>query len=200
MATITTKYSIGDVVFRAGIITTKKRHPCPDCLGSRKWKATSPAGRDYEFDCPRCTASFHANSDLCIDYAANVPYVEALTIGQLRAETDHSNKVQYMCRETGIGSGSIYNECDLFPTEKEALEAAEIRATLANSSVEWIVKQYDKSLRVSDYQLSDATIKAAEAEIGRKRVALDYILNDIRDAISLEEVQRLIAKFDEAAA
>lgn len=199
MATITTKYSIGDAVFRAGTVTTKKQHPCPDCLGTKSWKASSPAGRDYSFSCPRCSASFHANNDLCIDYTAHVPHVEKLTIGQLRTETDHANKVQYMCLETGIGGGSVYNEGDLFPTEKEALKAAEIRAQLSNSSVGWITKQYDKSLRISDYQLSDAILKHERDAFTSKRSKLSYIIDDIRDAISLEEVQRVIAKFDETA-
>lgn len=197
MATITTKFSIGDVVFRAGTTTTKKQHPCPDCLGSRVWKATSPAGRDYSFGCPRCTAVFYADNDLRIDYTAHVPHVAQLTIGQLRTETDHSNRVQYMCRETGIGGGSIYDESSLFSTEKEALEQAEVMAALSNSSVEWIAKQYDKSLQFADYQLADAKAKLAEDRFKSISGRLSYVLDDIREAISLEEVQRVIEKFDE---
>jgi hypothetical protein len=70
---------------------------------------------------------------------------KVLTIGQIRIEyTPESTegisdifdnyKAQkekytetYMCYETGIGSGSIYNEKDLFKTKEEAQDACDIR-------------------------------------------------------------------------
>ena len=51
---IQTKFSIGDVVYFADTIIETKMHDCPDCLGTRKWKAISPAETEYTFDCPRC--------------------------------------------------------------------------------------------------------------------------------------------------
>lgn len=36
---IETKFSIGDVVYYATTTTETKEHECPDCLGTRKWKA-----------------------------------------------------------------------------------------------------------------------------------------------------------------
>lgn len=165
MATLTTKYSIGDIVYRAYTTTERKQHPCPDCLGSRKWKATSPAGVEYEFRCPRCAASYSSDHDLSLWYTASTPAVQKLTIGSIQVNTAPSfNREgnQYMCQETGIGSGSVYYESDLHETEEEALLAAKVQADLNNKTVEWIVKTYNKALEISDYELESAKLKLAK--------------------------------------
>lgn len=165
MATITTKYSIGDTVFHASVTTTRKRHPCPDCKGETKWTATSPAGSEYTFACPRCSARYNSDQDLTLDYSAYVPCVGKLTIGSVQynsASGSYDHGARYMCCETGIGSGSVYNEIDLYPTEEEAKAAAQVKADQSNSTVEWVVKLYNKSLEVSDYQLENAALKKAK--------------------------------------
>ena len=67
-----------------------------------------------------------------------------LTIGQVRVEVTDSNgiegeetfsnymdrherKEQYMCAETGIGSGTLHQEADLFSKKAEAEKAAKKR-------------------------------------------------------------------------
>jgi hypothetical protein len=170
MATITTKYSVGETVFRAATIASRKQHPCPDCLGTRKWKAISPAGTEYEFGCPRCAASYNSDRDLQLDYSAYVPSVERLTIGSIQVNTapfSYDTGNRYMCRETGVGSGSVYNEDDLFETEDAATLAAQLKADEQNATVKWIVKLYDKSLKISDYQLDSAALKLAAQQKSR---------------------------------
>ncbi|MBZ9894204.1 hypothetical protein LB545_07585 [Mesorhizobium sp. BR1-1-6] len=168
MATITTKYSVGDTVYRAGTTSERKRHPCPDCMGSHKWKAISPAGSEYEFSCPRCSAQYNSDRDLTLDYSAYVPSVERLTIGSIQVNTapmSYDTGNRYMCLETGVGSGSVYNEKDLFETEEAATVAAQALADGQNTTVDWVVKLYNKSLKISDYQLENAALKlAAEAK------------------------------------
>ncbi len=200
MATITTKFSIGDTVYHAWMTTERKRHPCPDCLGTRKWSAKSPAGREYEVDCPRCSTTYLSDRDLSIDYSAFAPAVQRLTIGQVEAHAGGSeSKNKYMCAETGIGSGTIYYEHDLFETEAEALEAASVKAKIATAETPWVVEQYNKTLRVCDYQLSDASLKTDNDRLMQKRITLDYIIQDIRSCTSIEEVQAEIDKFDKTA-
>ena len=199
MATITTKYSIGDTVFHASTTTDRKRHPCPDCLGSRKWEAKSPAGREYTFGCPRCSGGYRSDHDSSIDYTAFVPSIQRLTIGQVNARTGPEPRNEYMCHETGIGSGSVYYERDLFATEAEALEAATIKATASNIQIPWAAEQYSKSLEVCDYQLSDASVKAERDRLAKLRVTLSYLVEDIRGCSSIEEVQCEIDKFDKTA-
>ncbi len=198
MATFTTRYSIGDVVYGASTLTTRKKHPCPDCLDTREWEAKSPAGREYKFGCPRCNTQFHANHDLCIDYTAFVGSAQKLTIGQVRVKAGgEPEETEYMCRETGIGSGTLHRESKLFPTEEEAMVAATAMANAANISVEWVAKQYDQSFDISDYQLSDASVKNMQDKLKSALNRLAYIIEDIRGCISMDEVQREIDKFDE---
>lgn len=200
MATITTKFSIGDTVYHASTKSENKQHPCPDCLGARKWQVKSPAGREYSISCPRCASTYMSDRDISLDYSVFAPSVRRLTIGQVRAQAGGDDtKNEYMCRETGVGSGTLYYERDLFATEAEALEAADIKAKLQNAETPWVVEQYNKSLRVCDYQLSDASIQAEKARLSNMRLTLNYLVEDIRNCISIEEVQREIEKFDKTA-
>lgn len=175
MATLTTKYSVGDSVFHAGTLSVRKQHPCPDCKGQKKWKAISPAGGEYEFGCPRCSTRYMNDRDLSLDYFAFEASVSKLTIGSIQVNTaegswDKGNR--YMCRETGVGSGTVYNEIDLYRTEEEALEAGRVKASLANSETKWVVQQFNKSLELSDYQIEHAMVKLAKDEESKARSLL----------------------------
>ena len=188
MAVIETKYSIGDKVFFATTETTRKQHPCPDCKGERKWKAVSPAGSEYSFACPRCTARYQSNRDLSLDYTAHVPCTRQLTIGSVRTDTHcgtwgDGERNTYMCHETGVGSGSVYRESDLFPTEADAYAAAQAKADKANAEVEWIVKLYDKTLEISDYQLEHAMMKEAK-DYQSKIGSLFWNVSDLFETIA----------------
>lgn len=186
MAVIETKFSIGDVVYCAGTETARKQHPCPDCNGTRKWSVTSPAGGNYEIGCPRCTTRYLSDRDLSLDYTAHVPRVQRLTIGSVQfnsAPGSYDSGSRYMCLETGVGSGSVYNEGRLFATEAAALAAAEAMAALANSEQNWIVTLYNKSLEISDYQLEHAKAKAAD-DYKRKIGSMFWNVSELFDAIS----------------
>lgn len=129
MAVIETKFSVGDTVWHASTATEKKQHPCPDCLDSREWKAISPAGDEFNFRCPRCSANYVARDELSLAYTASVPAVRKLTIGSVRYDShdtwgEGKSPASYMCEETGVGGGSVYNEDRLFATEAEAQVAA----------------------------------------------------------------------------
>lgn len=191
MATITTKYSVGDTVYHGATKTVRKRHSCPDCLGTQKWKATSPAGSEYEFSCPRCSAQYNADRDLMLDYSAFVPFVNKLTIGSIQVNTapfSYDSGNRYMCLETGVGSGSVYDEDKLFETEEDATRAAQALADVQNVEVEWVAKLYDKTLTVSDYQLENAALKAATQEKSRASSLL-WNLSDLFGKIDEAETK-----------
>ena len=194
MATLTTKYSIGDVVWRAGTTTERKQHPCPDCQGSRKWKATSPAGGEYEFRCPRCSASSTSDHDMSLAYTASVPIVQRLTIGSIQYNTEpgsYDHGARYMCRETGVGSGSVYSEDELFETEEAATAAATAKAALQDASVEWIATLYNKTLEISDYELESGKLKQAKEVAAWARQLLwnlDDLFGRIGEAASKDEI------------
>ena len=195
MASLTSKYSVGDRVYLAGTITKAFMRECPDCQGSKQWDAISPAGKQYQFACPRCSASYQSERDLDLKYTQFIGSVEPLTIGSIRVDTNDERPISYMCIETGVGSGSIYYEPDLFPTEEEARIAAEQKATAQNISTEWVVKQYDRTLKLSDYQLSDAILKSARDMKIRHEVDLQNLFGDLRDCQTIEEVQKLLEEF-----
>jgi hypothetical protein len=186
MATITTKYSIGDAVFHASTTIERKKHPCPDCKGALKWTAKSPAGAEYTFACPRCSASFNSDRDLTLDYTAAVPALRCLTIGSVQfnsAPGSWDAGARYMCRETGVGSGTVYTETDLFLTEAEALAATQAKADELNTTTEWIVQLYNKTLKVSDYELHSAAMEAAKDEKHRASQLL-WNLTDLFEKIA----------------
>jgi len=201
MAVIETKFGIGDRVWFASITTEKRSHDCPDCLGSREWEATSPAGATFKFNCPRCTAHYQGNSDLNLTYSWWVPAARQLTVGQVRGYHGPDGKNEYMCHETGIGSGSVYGEDLLFATEEEALAAAQAKANVNNADKSgWVAKQYDKTLSLSDYQLKDAAIEGADQASRAALRRVGYLIEDLQQASSLDEVRERLESWAEEAA
>ena len=195
MAELKTRYGIGDTVWAAQLTTERKRHPCPDCKGTTAWKALSPAGYEYTFTCPRCSARYCGHREASLDYTLYVPRTEQLTIGSVRVDTnDKEHPVSYMCRETGVGSGTVWYEEKLFLSSEEALSAAQTEADQNNAKTEWIVKEYDDSLAVSDYELK------ATFQIGCERAARDALseahdlLYRIREASDFEEVNSILGR------
>lgn len=201
MNTIETKFAIGDVVFYAGTTIEQKKRPCPDCKDERKWMATSPAGHEYSFPCPRCAVNFSANDGLSLSYSASTPAVRCMTIGSVSHNTHgstfkdgqwvHGPETRYMCNETGVGSGSSYGEDVLFLTKDEATARAQQIADDANTTTEWIVKQYDRALRVCDYELDNGMINLAKSEVSRARSMLYGIhdlFSEIKEAADKDEI------------
>lgn len=196
MAGLTTKFAVGDKVFRSGTMTIRKQHPCPDCKGTRKWQATSPAGGVFEMACPRCTERYRSEEGLSLEYSEFIPAVNTLTIGSIRVDTNDADRpVSYMCRETGIGSGTIHYEADLHATEEEAQAVAEEKAKTLNATTDWVVKQYNKTVSLSDYQLSDATLKSARNLINSHSVKLEMLFADLRDCETVERVKEVLDTF-----
>ena len=194
MAIIETKYSVGDVVWYATTTIETKQHPCPDCLGSLEWKATSPAGAEFAVACPRCSQSHMSNRDLSLKYSQNEPRVERLTIGLVRPFSGFDNQQhQYMAHETGIGSGTLYYEDRLFPTEEEAQAHATVLAVVANKDAAgWVAKQYAGSLRFCDYELKDAAIKAAESAAWKANYRANDLISDLNEATTFAEVRAIL--------
>lgn len=198
MATIETKYGVGDVVFHAGTTTEAKQHPCPDCHNTRKWSALSPAGNEYTFACPRCTASYSHHNNLSLKYTASVPHVVRLTIGSVRYNShpgSYDHGAQYMCVETGVGGGSIYSEANLFTTHDEAMAAATAKAATANATVPYIVEAYNRSLEISDYQLENALLKKAKdaaSEAGQLLWNVNDLFETIKEAADKDAIAEAI--------
>lgn len=190
------KYKIGDVVYRANTTKEKKQHKCPDCLGAKEWKVTSPGGAEYTFDCPRCNTHYQNNHEVSIDYWTHTPYVTRLTIGSVQTDTAAELPVRYMAVETGVGSGSIYYEKDLHETRWAADEVAEGLAISRNEEPgSQPLKQYESSLSISDYQLHNAIMKAANDKRISNSVDIQMLFDRLRDCLTLSDVEEVMENF-----
>lgn len=116
---IQSKFSEGDKVWCATVEYSDNEITCPDCLGTLHWVVVFADGDAVEIDCQTCKHSFESPSGR-IRYKNHKPCVRLLTIGSVRYDKEFS----YMCAETGIGSGQIHYEKDLFLRKDEAEKRA----------------------------------------------------------------------------
>lgn len=88
-----------------------------ECLSCEKGKINLKDGTSLE--CPSCKGRALQNDGYVFKWEVG----RQLTIGQLRLEFDPDKlEEQYMCRETGVGSGNVYYAQRLFPTREAASE------------------------------------------------------------------------------
>lgn len=136
---IETKFSNGDRVWWAHTIRGSiGETDCEECGGRG---SLAVEGKSYRMQCPNgCRFGK-------FPVYGPVPLAREMTIGQVRVSiTDspgdgdsvfsnygpqHGREEQYMCIESGIGSGSLYYADDLFATEAEALERAKFKVVEA---------------------------------------------------------------------
>ena len=113
--TIKTKFAIGDTIYVPYTQRDQKTAVCPDCKGSKKWEITRHGVVDDKpvvINCEVCSGK-----GVVADWQ-NTGQVSILTVGSVR--TDTAEETSYMCRETGIGSGSIYRESRCYASYGEA--------------------------------------------------------------------------------
>jgi hypothetical protein len=127
--TIQTKYGFGDVVYVPRTEYASTRTPCVECDGKGTPKVE---GKDVSLVCPTCVGPWDEVRGW-IERREWVATSERLTVGHVRVELnpewaqgEHPDKRQYMCRETGIGSGTLWSEDRMFLTRDEAVAAAEV--------------------------------------------------------------------------
>lgn len=124
------KYAIGQTVFAIQDHTVQTAYPCPDCLETRTWDATTAAGELVKVPCARCQQNWLGDERVpkLTRYRA-IHSLRQLTIGSIQIDTNREHMVWYMCEETGVGSGLNWREAELFATEAEAQPTLE-RLTL----------------------------------------------------------------------
>ena len=178
----TPKFAIGDVVYWPTTETTREPAPCPDCLGTRRWKVTTPAGTEMEAECQRCTGYSRIADLPKPERLVSKPSVRRLTVGKITATThaSYGNRdcVEYMCSETGIGSGSIYQESQLFATEDEAMVSATAEADKRTAEYASVPRA------MGERMLESLTIKDADLEATRfSRWNAWYSYTGLRDTL-----------------
>lgn len=159
----TPRYNIGQVVYRPNVEPTSEQLPCPDCLGEQCWRVSTPSGTEHVVDCPRCRGGYsHSGIDKLppLTIRRYAPGVRRLTIGSITAKTHpyHGNDpIEYMAQETGVGSGSIYRERNLYSDEASALAAAQQDAAARNAEIDALPEAI-AARRFSSLKLQDAAL------------------------------------------
>jgi hypothetical protein len=116
------KFSVGDVVYSVHVFWGEKRVTCPVCLGTREWTITTPDGETWKTDCSVCMRGFSSTGHVS-EYVDQYT-IRQVTIGSVRFDTSEKD-CSYMCVETGVGSGQVYQEKNLFKEHKDAVTYAE---------------------------------------------------------------------------
>lgn len=183
---LTPKYKIGDSVFFRSMEMRKEKQPCPDCLETRKWKVSTPAGDEFEIQCARCASGYFDAPGIHV--SSWHPVVRPLTIGSIRIDTaaDAERRIEYMCCETGVGSGSIYSEAHLFGNEADALAAAAALCAEKNAE-QHQTKVIERDRTLSGYKLSRAYAEAERRVSESLRDELDEIEQKVRDEYTTDE-------------
>jgi len=179
------KFKVGDTVFAVYTRQTIAQHPCPDCLGTKKWKVITKAGHEMECSCCRCDG--WRSSDIpSLSYTKHVPTVQKLTIGSVRVDTAPSygdDYVSYMCQETGIGSGSVYYENKLFDNEEIAQKEADSRVA-DDQSKEDAQPHAIEGKYFSAITLKDAALEAAKSSIWDSWYTVRCLREEIEEFIN----------------
>lgn len=163
------KFNIGDKVYRASTKCGQETVQCPDCLGSGLWSVKAPSGYEGETKCPRCSGRKALRKQF-----QSEAEVTPLTIGSVRMDTNDKNSMfSYMCEETGVGSGSVYRESQLFSSHEEATEEAEALARQRTAEGHERNPDPNRELGLYDLPYRDALIKEKEHE--RHEVSFNYL-------------------------
>lgn len=131
MSTIKTKYNLKQVVYKAYCENKAYHVKCEDCDGTGFWQVT---GKDVKVGCQICNKDErYWNTPGKIERHKYFPRVQKLTIGQIQATVGHYPQIRYMCKETGLGSGTLWHEKSLTDSEEIAIEASKILAERKNA-------------------------------------------------------------------
>lgn len=192
----TPKFAKGDKVFFASTFMTKHSIPCPDCDGSGKWPITSPAGNNFTISCARCRYDYGSRTpELSLSWPTFVGNVKELTVGSVRIDTDSDRPISYMCTETGVGSGSVYYECDFYADKETALKAADGKAQAANLTHTAVKTQALEVLPYVHLTYENAVEEAYHVKWRELNNRISYLIDDLGNVEAVEDIPATIERF-----
>jgi hypothetical protein len=112
------RYELGDTVWGLAMHPHRFWKVCDVCHGTKKVSLVDSELTAY------CPAKGCDNGGKVSVSMGTVFEVRELTIGQVRIQRGYDPSTTYMCKETGVGSGRVWNEDLLFPTEQDATNYA----------------------------------------------------------------------------
>lgn len=131
MATLKTKYNLKDEVFNPYCVNEKYYITCEDCQGTGKWELKDST---KTIGCQTCSKDDNwYRTPGKVEQYKYFARVNTLTIGQITATIGYKKEIRYMCKETGLGSGSLWSEKDLVTTYEIAKQMADELAKRKNN-------------------------------------------------------------------
>jgi hypothetical protein len=125
------KYNIGDTFYIPSTSSERRSHPCPDCLGAKKFTVTTPAGSEFTTDCARCVRNYSGKEMPSLVYAFYTPVVLSRTINGYSLNDWNKPGFTYKSSE-----GNTVHENDLIAEEATAMRIAQASADAANAKAE----------------------------------------------------------------
>ena len=112
-------FDIGHCVFAVKIETSKTPVECPDCLGTLVWHVELETGEQFDIKCQTCTFGYETRG--VVQSYETTACIQELTVGSVRIDTaSRRSPVEYMCTETGVGTGRVWSESELYSTREHA--------------------------------------------------------------------------------
>lgn len=188
----TPRFAIGDTIWTAATHSTTVQLPCPDCLGSRTWTVTTPAGSQLETVCLRCASGYRGSDDLpSLSHQAWEGSARQLLISGIEI-TGHpkgafnSDQVRYQCFPTP-GGGTVVDESKAYASEAEALQAATARAAVKNAKIA-ATPAVTEAKRVGALTIVDARFDKFKNGLWDAFYAARRLGGSIRDVLEQEDV------------
>lgn len=123
------KYDIGDKVFGINLQRKQIEKPCPGCDGTGELELKNgekiECDRCYNFGYTTSVSWMHSVTNLtigriCIEITDTSATGDPDTIFDNYSQIPYSRKEEYMCVETGVGTGRVWKVDLLYKTEEEA--------------------------------------------------------------------------------
>lgn len=186
------KFTIGQTVYQPRTTATEAQLLCPDCLGTRKWSVTTPGGAVFEARCQRCGRESSLPRGVPgLNYSTYVGVVDRLTIGSVRIDTASIRcPIEYMATETGIGSGSLYDERTLYEDQSAAQSCADGDAAQKNAAAAEKPERVEQAI-YSTLTLENAAIKAAEHAVWNSWWCYRHLFEDLERYVEAEPGETL---------
>ena len=114
------RFEMGQVVYYISRGRKKMEVECGFCGGAGRIDGLD----GQESSCPKCHRRGYNIEYQKLAWNVRDPH---FTIGQIRVQAGHNPEERYMCHETGIGSGTLYDGDNMFATREEAQAECDLR-------------------------------------------------------------------------
>ena len=135
--TPTPKYKIGDSFWLTGTETETAQLPCPDCLGTRKWTLTTPAGFTHEVACLRCGTQYRSvsldNNVPPLTYTKHVAAPRFFTVRSVEVKIPAWHPGEEIRYCNGEHGGQVCYEPQAIDDPDVARSASEATAAIENA-------------------------------------------------------------------